>query len=276
MKLIRDHVRETFRKYTDAYDSSDPKINLKIIHTYHVAEDADEIARSLRLSDSDTDLAWLLGMLHDLGRFEQIRRYGTFNDARSMSHAHLSCEVLFPDFYNVDQKFFDEMPNGRFGQITDFIEEGTEEDYDLIRTAIWNHSEYRIPDDLDERHTMFSNIIRDADKVDIFRVNVEESIEDIYNVSENQLKDACVSDQAVDAIRKHICVERRADYKPTSVDHVISHCCLAFELVYPMSCEITKRQGYLQKLVSFQSNNQKTQSAMELLKKELYNVFEKN
>ena len=46
-RLDRDHVKEVFKTYTDAYDSSDPKIALKIEHTYHVAEVADQIAMSL-------------------------------------------------------------------------------------------------------------------------------------------------------------------------------------------------------------------------------------
>lgn len=50
MILYRKKVRGAFKKYTDRYDLSDPKIQLKAVHTYHVAENADEIARFLDLS----------------------------------------------------------------------------------------------------------------------------------------------------------------------------------------------------------------------------------
>lgn len=269
MKLDRGHVKSVFKKYTDTYDSADPKIYLKIIHTYHVAEDADEIARSLDLSEEDCDIAWLLGMLHDLGRFEQIRRYHTFNDSISVPHAHLSCEVLFPEHYQVDREFFGEMQNGAYGQISDFVKECSEEETDLIRTAIWEHSSFRLPDGLAQRHKLFCNLIRDADKVDIFRVNVETEPRDLFGEDLEKVKDAEVSDQVIEAIQEHTCVKRRDDVSMTSVDHLISHICLAFELVYPKSFEIAEKQGYLRQLTQFESRNPKTQQAMIMLRDEL-------
>ena len=47
------------------------------------------------MSKEDIDLAWLTGLLHDIGRFEQVRRYGTFNDAKSIDHGKLGVEILF-------------------------------------------------------------------------------------------------------------------------------------------------------------------------------------
>ena len=88
MKISREHVKRVFQEYTDLYDSTDEKIRLKIYHTYRVAEICERIAQSLSLSKEDVDLAWLLGMLHDVGRFEQLKRYGTFSDAQSIDHAH--------------------------------------------------------------------------------------------------------------------------------------------------------------------------------------------
>ena len=89
-KLVIDRkkVLNNFAEYTNAYNISDSKIKLKVEHTYRVAGLCDRIARSLKLSAYDTDLAWLIGILHDVGRFEQIRRFGTFSDADSIDHAH--------------------------------------------------------------------------------------------------------------------------------------------------------------------------------------------
>ena len=42
-------------------------------------------------------MAWLIGILHDVGRFEQIRRFGTFSDADSIDHAHYAVNILFDD-----------------------------------------------------------------------------------------------------------------------------------------------------------------------------------
>lgn len=269
MQLNRDKVCNAFKKYMDRYDMSDPKIRLKTVHTYHVAENADEIAESLGLSRNDRNIAWLLGMLHDIGRFEQIRRYQTFNDARSVAHAHLSCEVLFPEYYEVDSSTIREMPNGSFGNIRDFVDELSEEESDLIRTAIWEHSSYRIPTDLSSRQKTFCDIIRDADEVDIFRVNVEEPMAEIYHADADEMANSTTSDIVIQAIRDHTCVKRDPSVKMTYADHILSHACMAFELVYPASREITRRQGFLKKMISFPSLDPKTLKAEKMLQKEL-------
>ena len=97
MHINKEHVLSAFDRYTSAYDVTDVKVKLKIDHTYRVAELCDRISDSLHLSHEDRDIAWLSGMLHDIGRFEQLRRYHTFMDKISCNHAALSAEVLFSD-----------------------------------------------------------------------------------------------------------------------------------------------------------------------------------
>ena len=41
--------------------------------------------------------------------------------------------------------------------------------------------------------------------------------------------------------------------KKTAVDNVVGHISLVYELVYPESCRIVKRQGYLDRLMNFES-----------------------
>ena len=97
MIIDRKNVEDTFKKYTDNYDTSDEKIKLKVDHTYRVAALSERIAISLGLDKADTDLAWLIGMLHDIGRFEQLKNYGTFSDADSIDHAHYGVELLLDE-----------------------------------------------------------------------------------------------------------------------------------------------------------------------------------
>ena len=75
--IDRDRARAAFKSYTDAYDATNPRIALKIEHTYHVAEACDAVAREQGWSSEDIDLAWLCGLLHDMGRFEQLRRWAS-------------------------------------------------------------------------------------------------------------------------------------------------------------------------------------------------------
>ena len=72
--INRNTVKTRFTEYVEHYDASDPKVRLKIIHTEQVAKMCDAISAGLGLSEPDRDLAWLTGMLHDIGRFEQLRR----------------------------------------------------------------------------------------------------------------------------------------------------------------------------------------------------------
>ena len=95
MKIERERVRETFRGIRMPMMRPMRKIKLKIDHTYRVAELCERIAKAEQMEKTEVDLAWLLGMLHDVGRFEQLRRYGTFSDADSIDHAALGADILF-------------------------------------------------------------------------------------------------------------------------------------------------------------------------------------
>ena len=89
MRIDRERAAAAFAAYTSAYGTDNPRITLKVEHTLRTAGFAEEIARAEGLSPDDVDLAWLLGLLHDIGRFEQVRRYDSFLDAATVRHAAL-------------------------------------------------------------------------------------------------------------------------------------------------------------------------------------------
>ncbi len=234
MQIQREKALKAFREYVAHYDVQREMIRLKVEHTYRVASLCEEIAKSLGLSQEDVDLAWLIGLLHDVGRFEQQKNYGTFNDAISIDHAKYGAQILFDE-----------------GKIRDYIEQDTEDK--LIWTAVYNHSAYRIPEDLDDRYTMFCNIIRDADKVDIFRVNVEFPLEEIYNVTREEMYTCAVTPAVMQSFQEGHAVLR--SLKKVPVDNVVGHISLVYELVYGKSLALAKEQGYLAQLMSFESEN---------------------
>ena len=224
-------------------------------HTYYVADLCDRIAHSLELTQYDIDIAWLIGMLHDVGRFEQLRQYGTFSDADSIDHAVYAAQLLFES--GTDK-----------GTISEYIDiEGIEnntkiaEDISLIKTAILNHNTYRIEKGLDERTKLFCNIIRDADKLDIFRVICDTPIEEIYNVTTYELMNSEVTEEVMEAFKEKHAVLR--SLKRTPIDNIVSHLALVFELVFPESIVIAKEQGYVEKLMNFKSDNKKTLEQFE-------------
>lgn len=236
----RNHLRKQFADYTMNYDPSMTKIRLKIIHTYKVAEICDIIADSLNLSEEDKIIAWTCGMLHDVGRFEQVKRYNTFVDSESVDHANFGADLLFTD------NLYEQM----------VLTNVTPDQKDVIEKAIRAHSSFRIPETLTTRERLFANLLRDADKVDIFRVNFEFPLDEIFNIDMSVLKSSGVSDDVKKAFDEHRCVIRHE--RKTPVDFLIAHICLVFELVYKKSVEITSERGYIYKLLDFQSDNPDT------------------
>lgn len=95
MQISRENIIQEFNNYVSNYNAEQKKIKMKIDHTYRVAANCQQIAESLMLSSEDIDLAWLCGMLHDIGRFEQIKRYDTFVDAQSVDHAKFGADLPF-------------------------------------------------------------------------------------------------------------------------------------------------------------------------------------
>lgn len=242
MYLDRIKAKRVFNDYVENYDSSNEKIKLKIDHTYRVSELCERIALSIGMSKEDIDIAWLTGLLHDIGRFEQVRRYGTFNDSKSIDHAKLGVEILFNE-----------------GKIRDFIKDISKDQ--LIKNVIECHNAYKIPENFSNRITVFSNILRDADKIDIFKVNIIVPIEEIYNVKREEIYTSVVTQEVLDNLKRKDTVLRKL--KKTAVDNIVGHISLIFGLVYDESIKITVEQGYLEKLMEFKSKNQITNKQFE-------------
>ena len=234
-----DRLKATavFDTYVKKYDFSNTMIFHKAVHSYKVAEIAERIARSLGQAEL-VDFAWLLGLLHDIGRFEQVKRYNTFSDSQSVDHAELGADILFKG------GLIDSFP-------TETLPEGWKETAEI---AIRQHNKLTLSEGLDENTRTLSNILRDADKVDIFRVLVEMPFEDrnggIKSVEPESFE---ISPEVMRYVMEHRCVPRTV--RKTVFEGRVSHCCLAFELVYEESRKITREQGYLKKLLTMQDED---------------------
>lgn len=256
--INRENVINAFAEYVRNYDPSDEKIKLKIDHTYRVAGLCQRIAESLGLSEPDVDIAWLLGMLHDIGRFEQIRRFGTFNDVQSVDHAEFGADLLFKEglIRKFAEGYYEECELARSGneEAEQIIKnnEHHNKDTGLLEMAIRQHNKYRVKEDLTERQRMFCDILRDADKVDIFKVNADIPMEIIYDVTTEELKSGVISKEVLESFYKRETVLKSV--RKSAVDHIVGHISLLFELVYKESYRQAKEQGYVYKLLDFKSD----------------------
>lgn len=256
--INRENVINAFAEYVRNYDPSDEKIKLKIDHTYRVAGLCQRIAESLGLSEPDVDIAWLLGMLHDIGRFEQIRRFGTFNDVQSVDHAEFGADLLFKEglIRKFAEGYYEECELARSGneEAEQIIKnnEHHNKDTGLLEMAIRQHNKYRVKEDLTERQRMFCDILRDADKVDIFKVNADIPMEIIYDVTTEELKNGIITKEVLESFYKKKTVLKSV--RKSAVDHIVGHISLLFELVYKESYRQAKEQGYVYKLLDFKSD----------------------
>ncbi len=243
MNIDRQKVKEQFASYTRNYNPEDVKIALKIAHTYRVADNCEKIARSIGMSDEEVEISWLSGMLHDVGRFEQVRRYNTFIDSESVDHAEFGADLLFGDDRLIESYTDDRSVDG------------------LLEMVIRQHNKYRVREDITGKELAFCDILRDADKVDILRVNVETPIEEIYNVTREEFVRSGVSEKVMEHVRAHEAAPRSVMTSPA--EHLIGHVALTFELVYPMGRRLAVEQGYIFRMLEFPFENE---SAIRALK----------
>ena len=144
------NIVEIFKEYVDSFNSSDKEITQRYNHSISVMELMGELAYRLNLEDEDIKLARLIGLLHDIGRFVQWDKYKTFKDKDSIDHAEVGADYLFKE-----------------GHIRDYIES---DKYDsIIEKAIRNHNKFKIEDNLNDKELLFTKMIRDTDKIDIYK-----------------------------------------------------------------------------------------------------------
>lgn len=147
-----EKARLAFEEYLEQFCREDEKIRLKIVHTKGVVRCAAKICDGMGLSREDCDLAQLIALLHDIGRFEQVRRFDSFEPS-VMNHAAYGTELLF----------------GSRQMIRRFVKENTWDE--MICQAIGRHSDYSVGEGLSSRELLHACLIRDADKLDNCRVS---------------------------------------------------------------------------------------------------------
>ena len=139
---------EEFYKYVNKYDLSNGDIKRKYEHSIRVMNLCIKYAKMLNYSDDDIELISIIGLLHDIGRFEQYARYKRYDDYNTIDHGDLGVIIL--------------RENNLIGRFTNRVK-----DYDLILFAIKNHNKFSIEKCNDSRYLKFTKLIRDIDKLDI-------------------------------------------------------------------------------------------------------------
>lgn len=151
-----EHVRRWFSEYCQTFYSEDVEdqrnILLKEEHTHRVCANIIRIAAAEGLDREGLMLAETIALLHDVGRFEQYRQYRTFRDSVSVNHAALGAEII---------------------REIDLLADLSPRERDLVNDSVETHNLFAIPKKIQGEHRFFLQLIRDADKLDIWRVFTE-------------------------------------------------------------------------------------------------------
>jgi hypothetical protein len=150
-----DYFKEWFSDYCSSFYSSDAgdqkNISLKEEHTFRVCQNMTEITEALTLNDNRKILAETVALFHDIGRFPQYAKYKTFRDSVSVNHGLLGAQTI--------------------------VEKGvlhnlSADEQEIIVQSVTFHNAFSVPKK-EEEIVFFIQLIRDADKLDIWRVFLE-------------------------------------------------------------------------------------------------------
>lgn len=225
-----EQAKLAFKEYLQGYELDNNKIKLKIKHTYGVVNVSEYIAKNLLLDAENIELAKLIGLLHDIGRFKQVKLFNSFIDSKTVDHAILGNKILFED--NVIQSFTKD-----------------EQYYDIISKAILNHNKLAIESALNDIELLHSKIIRDADKIDIFRVVIEEAFEDfLSHVNRESLENSLISEKIFNDFMNDKVIVRKEIV--TDMDSWIAYLAFIYDFNFLSSLEYIKQMDYVNKMVN--------------------------
>lgn len=231
---VRKEAKDYFEKLATPFmgdinvsESQHDKYDVKYHHPYRVADIIVDLAIDLNMSDYDVDLAYVIGLLHDVGRFEQIKQFNSFDDLSTIDHGDLGADML---------------KDARF--LNNFY---STEDMELIYLAVKAHSKFKIDESIkDNRILTFCKLIRDADKLDILNIWCGHYYDTYYKEKlANQELDRKVSPEVYQSIVEKRCVDKK--HAKNEIDEIFVGLNFLFDLNYQKSFGLFKKRKYIEK-----------------------------
>ncbi len=226
-----------FDNYVKGFYGSDPYINanikLKEDHSKRVCDEMRYLTDHLGLTDNQKRLADAIALFHDIGRFEQFFKYRTYKDHISVNHSILALEVLRK--HNV---------------LADVLDAERQ----IIEKAVELHGTIELPKGLNGDCLLFSKLIRDADKLDIFYVVLDYYKKYRDNLGEFQLEIELPDGlkYSADVVDK-IMTGRRIDYHTLRTWNDIKLCQLGwvYDVNFTATLKRIKERKFLEMVLDF-------------------------
>ncbi len=242
-----ENCKNEFLKYTKGFNLQNEGIKRKQLHSLRVMEESKKVAEALKLSKEDEKLAELIGLLHDIGRFEQYNRGNTYLNEMLLDHANLGVEVLVKD---------------------DYIKKYTNnENYiSIILTAIKNHNKFKIEEDLNEEELLFAKLIRDADKLDI----LYEGTQIYWNTQREKesVENSKISVKIEQQFKAERPVKKYGNERNDTVDGLLILLSYIYDINFKETLRIINKEDYVNKILNrFEFKDDKTKEQIENLRK---------
>lgn len=243
MEIDLEKAKHEFIEYTSKYDTKNEHISRKIGHSIRVMNISKEIATKIGLTQEEIKIAELIGLLHDIARFEQYTQFETFNDLNSFDHGNYALEILDKDIRRY-------IENNKYDEI--------------IRKAIKNHNKFEIEEGITEKELVFAKLIRDADKIDI----IYEAVEMFWKGIENQINNTKISESVEKQFKNYKQIKRdKNSEKEPNIDEIIGVIAFIFDINYRESFEIIKKQNYINKILDrFEFKDKETKEKIKEIK----------
>lgn len=226
MKIVDlEAAKKEFIRYVDNYDLTNESIDIKKYHSLRVMEISKELAKEEQFLEEETEIATLIGLLHDIARFKQYTEYQTFKDQQSFDHGDMALEIL--EKKNYLRKYIH----------TDVYDE-------IIKKAIKNHNKFAIEEQITNRQKKFCELIRDADKIDILYLATDK-------LWKNQ-KELMESSKLNPDLKKEFDSKKSILYANYSkiryADQIIQFLAYIYDLNYTASFNIITKYNYIEKI----------------------------
>jgi len=236
-----EKIRQWFDNYVGSFYGNDEYFNanieLKDKHSRLVCKETLYLADTLGLTNEQKKTAEVIGLLHDVGRFVQFEKYRTYNDPKSVNHSRLGVEVI------------------RQEGVLASLEPA---EIRCIETAITLHGDKKLPDNLDGEILLQSKLIRDADKIDIYRV-VTKYYEQ-YKQNPNSFKlevelpdEPWYSDEVLEKILQGKLIDYRS--LKTWNDCKLVQLSWVYDVNFVATFKRIKERGFLEKIIDFLPQN---------------------
>jgi hypothetical protein len=255
MKMdVEQWIADWFVAWTDGWIEAGNELisrnlRMKQEHTKRVVDLVSELAQAEGLDDETAMLCRISAWLHDVGRFPQFSQFETFADNCSVPHAPLS----------VDES--------ELGPLSWLCPDRAA----VVRTAVTYHSAFAIPETVVGRARTVSQLLRDADKLDIWQIVLEH-----YENGEPsdgpalgpELETEGWNPEFVDALLASRCAITAN--KRSVIDLKLLQIGWIFDISSIHACALAKKECYIERLMAFLPDTE----AMDRVRKHLCDWFD--